>query len=87
MQTMNTQQAAEFLGLSVNQTLELARRGEFPAKSWGNKWTFIQEFLEEWLINQARAEQEARINALLDNPKPEPKRGTGVRKRKELVEV
>ena len=86
MKTLTSEQAAQFLGLSVQKTLELARHGEFPAVSWGNSWTFIQEELEDWLVSRAKEQQQARILALMDNPNPPPARGIGARRRKELVQ-
>jgi excisionase family DNA binding protein len=86
MQTLNSEQAAKFLGLSKQKTLELARAGEFPAVSWGNSWTFIQEELETWVLDKAKRQQDERINALLENPNPPPKRGQS-KNRNPLVDM
>jgi excisionase family DNA binding protein len=87
MKTLDSDGAAQFLGLSKQKTMELARKGEFPAISWGNGWTFIQEELEDWLRKTALAQQTERINRLLDNPNPAPTRGKNAKGRKPLVDV
>lgn len=91
MQTLNSEQAAKFLGLSVQKTLELARQGEFPGVCWGNSWTFIQEELERWLLEKSRQEQEERLLQRMDNPNPTPTRGPTAKgkskARNQLIEV
>ena len=89
MKTLDSAQAADFLGLSVNTLLDLARKGTFPGKNWGNRWTFFQEHLEAWLLGEMQREQEERIIqaqiAAETGTRPPPRRGPHGR-RKELIQ-
>lgn len=87
-ETLDSKEAAELLKLSVTETLRLARVGEFPGISWGNKWTFLKEDLLDWLSQKAKSQQRERLaefesRQVLQDAEPR-KRG---RRRKDQIEV
>lgn len=66
---MDSRQAAEFLGFSVEHTRVLARAGRVPAVKLGQEWRFSRRQLLEWLehlaipealVDQGLAEQAER---------------------------
>jgi excisionase family DNA binding protein len=80
MTLATSHQAAEILGLSVQTTLELARTGKIPGIKHGNKWQFVSEQLQEWLLDEAyRQQQQRQEKARQPNPPPQPKRGANRR--------
>lgn len=83
MDTLDSKEAADILKLSVKETLELARAGEFPGVSWGNKWTFLRQDLLDWLAQKARDQQRERLGL----PVVVREGGKAGRPRKALAEV
>ena len=46
---MNTEEAAQFLGLKPFTIREYAKRGMIPAKKIGKQWRFVKADLLAWL--------------------------------------
>ena len=51
---MNTEQAAEYIGIGANRLRELAKKGEIPAAKNGRHFRFYKPLLEEYAVKQAR---------------------------------
>lgn len=54
MYCMNSEQAAEYIGIGVNKIRELAKKGEIPAARTGKNLRFYKPLLEEWVEKKAR---------------------------------
>ena len=52
METMNINEAAQFLHLNSETLRRLAKNGEIPAAKPGKKWVFIKADLADWLRSQ-----------------------------------
>jgi len=48
-ETMNTEQAAEFLLLHPNSLTRKAKKGEVPGRKIGKRWVFLKQHLIEHL--------------------------------------
>jgi excisionase family DNA binding protein len=48
-EVMNTDEAAQFLGLKPFTIREYAKRGVIPAKKIGKQWRFVKADLLAWL--------------------------------------
>ena len=54
MYSMNTEQAAEYIGIGVNRLRKLAKAGEIPAARHGRRLVFYRPQLEEYAEKKAR---------------------------------
>lgn len=57
-EVLNTEEAAEFLGLKPFTIREYAKRGTIPAKKLGKQWRFVKVDLLAWLREEAHGNQE-----------------------------
>ena len=49
METLNAQEAAEFLRVHYNTITIWAKKGKIPGRKVGNQWRFIREHLADWV--------------------------------------
>ncbi len=56
-EVMNTDEAAQFLGLKPLTMREFAKRGMIPTKKIGKQWRFVKADLLAWLRDQGTPEE------------------------------
>lgn len=54
MFAMNSEQAAEYIGIGVNKIRKLAKEGQIPVARTGKNLIFYRTLLEEWAEKKAR---------------------------------
>ena len=56
-EVMNTDEAAQFLGLKPFTIREYAKRGVIPAKKIGKQWRFVKADLLAWLRSKETSQE------------------------------
>jgi len=70
--TLQTRQAAEYIGISYWKLLELAKAGLVPHIRIGGRLLFRRETLDVWLEQQERASLKLDLSACDAQAEPEP---------------
>jgi len=79
--TLNIDQTAEFLKVSVSMAYDLANSGVLPGAKIGAKWVFIETELATYLSNEVANQQRKRAErADHESSTPEPVRPVKIKK-------
>lgn len=65
--TLDAQEAADMLKISVQSVRELAAAGNLPGARIGSAWVFVREDLIDWIRAQVRAQQARRREVVTSN--------------------
>ena len=49
METLDLEEAAEFLRMNAESLRRRAKRGDIPSRKTGKKWLFIKKHLADWV--------------------------------------
>ncbi len=55
--TMNVNELAQTLGISLSKAYQLVRQSDFPSVHLGGRWIVPVAALEDWLMKQAQNER------------------------------
>jgi excisionase family DNA binding protein len=58
-EVLNTEEAAEFLGVSTFTIREYAKKGTIPCKKIGKEWRFYKPDLVAWVRGKAAPQEQA----------------------------
>jgi len=57
---LNAKQTAEYIGRSMNNTLDMLHAGMIPAIRTDRRWMIDQNVLDQWLLNESKRQAEVR---------------------------